>query len=151
MPQSRSWLRGPPCWRCWTFGWVENLFHMPVEFLPRGCVPAPRGTCALNCQGVMMPRQGPALLHLCPCLVCYQTKYSRARRDGLQTCAASLWWTAACHHFKREKKVGLWYLFNISSMMCFGPEMTKISFLPAFLRSQRNSQILLSCSECDSV
>lgn len=72
---------GPPRWRCRTFSRVENLFHMPVEFLPRGCVPARRGTCALNCQGVMMPRRGPALLHLCPCLVCYQTKYSRAHRD----------------------------------------------------------------------
>lgn len=51
---------------------------MLVEFLPRGCVPACSSTCALNCQGVIMPW----LLHLCLSQVYYQTKYSGVHGDG---------------------------------------------------------------------
>lgn len=59
---------------------------MLVEFLPRGCVPARRGTCVLNCQGVIMPW----LLHLCLSQVYYQTKYRGVHGYGLQIHAAIL-------------------------------------------------------------
>lgn len=53
---------------------------MLAEALPRGCGPARRGTCVLNCQGVIMPWRGSELLHLCLSQVYYQTKYCTVRR-----------------------------------------------------------------------
>lgn len=64
----------------------KPLPHACSGFWPRGFVPARRATCALNCQGVMMPRRG----HLGLSPLYYQTKCSTARRNGPQMCAGSL-------------------------------------------------------------
>ena len=93
---------------------------MLLEFLPRGCVPARRGTCVLNCQGVIMPWRGSALLHLCLCQVYYQTKYSRVHGHRTQAptvmdgCPASV---STLHTGRENTSLFYVYLFLSSGFL----------------------------------
>lgn len=147
---------GLPYWRFWTFSWVENLFHMLVEALPRGCSPARRSTCVLNCQGVIMPWRGSELLHLCLSKVYYQTKYSRVRGHRLQIHAAfrlivlqglTCWLSITIwmfSHTDRRKSCGYLFIYvfiwwkkqsNVKRITCCGPDSVKMCFSEGLLLS----------------
>ncbi|KAI4805885.1 hypothetical protein KUCAC02_010480 [Chaenocephalus aceratus] len=55
-----------------------------AEAVPRGCGPARRATCVLNCRRCYHALRGAPLLHLCLSQVYYQTKYSRVHGHTLK-------------------------------------------------------------------